>query len=118
MRKMMRSWLGINELDLESPYMKHHDCTMHGHKMKAMYDEEPVFLVGAEDLIKLQGSAVETKKGCPNNNHYYDFTTVLVPKLQVHDHVALVEASKKRTYICSICEFCGHTVNRPKTEEK
>lgn len=90
------------------------NCEVTGqHHFEPRFDESPQLVITADDIIKFQGQLVVTAERMRQDSGkavtYYT-TADKIPKLDIRDQIALVEAHKKKVYLGDCCKHCGKFV--------
>jgi hypothetical protein len=81
-------------------------CSLTGlHSYVARYDTKPTLVITNADLRAFQGSQTVKERFIAN-----EYTTV--PRLDLHQITALVEASEEEIYVGESCIQCGDFIRR------
>lgn len=107
----MGGWLSRlfrEPVGLAPPPMR--DCSFSGHHFEGRYDEEPTMVVTAADIIAFQGASTSKTSKYHKNSNSWEADHYYVPEVSVEAQIQLVNAHKKRTYVCDVCRFCGKTL--------
>jgi hypothetical protein len=109
----MAYWLlGLNKfvkkVDAE-PVMQLRDCGLTGHHYEGRFDEEPLLMLTAAEVMSFQGKNTSSTTAYRSNCTSTKVDTVYIPAIAIADQLRLVEAHKKKTYVADVCRYCGKT---------